>query len=525
MANLYGLFRRGLVLSGLVLLGLITGCAALFGGMPQIPPSLKTPSTALEASPNTRLGQVVTPLTAAHPGRSGFYLLHNGIEALAARLLLARRAERSIDAQYYLLHADLTGYVFVEQLLKAADRGVRVRLLLDDMTTRGYDVGLAALDSHPHIEVRIFNPFSHRSVRWWDFVTDLGRVGHRMHNKSITFDNQMTIVGGRNIGDEYFDARQDMNYNDLDLLGIGPVVQEVSQAFDAYWNSAAAVPVLALVDAPEGPQDLEHLRHYLATQVEAAMQTPYRAAFESSLSDLLAFQGESLQWEQWTLVVDPPEKVQAEFAARRSEQLASQFGPTAEAAQTEFVLVSPYFVPRDRGVEWFRGLRQRGLRVVVVTNSLSSTDVSPVHAGYSRSRKALLEAGVELWEMRDDPARRDRKRRGLGHSASSLHTKAFVIDRRYLFVGSLNFDPRSVHINTEMGIVLDSPGIAASALDRLFQALPAHAYRLRLDADGDIEWVAQENNTEVVYRTEPHTSFWRRFSVGFLRLLPIEGQL
>lgn len=252
--------------------------------------------------------------------------------------------------QYYLLHADLIGHVVVEQHLKAADRGVRVRLLLDDMTTKGYDAGLAALDSHPYIEIRIFNPFSRRAARWWDFVTDLSRVNHRMHNKSMTFDNQVTIVGGRNIGDEYFDARQDMNYNDLDLLGIGPVVQEVSQAFDAYWNSAAAVPVLALVDAPKGPQDLEQLRHYLAAQVEAAMQTPYRAALESSLSEALAFQGNNLTWEPWTLVVDPPEKVQAGFEARRSEQLTAQLGPTADAAQTEFVLVSPYFVPRDRGL-------------------------------------------------------------------------------------------------------------------------------------------------------------------------------
>jgi putative cardiolipin synthase len=525
MATMHVRFRRRLALSGLVLLTLLPGCAALSGRTPHISPSLKTPSMALDASPDTRLGRVVTPLVAAHPGRSGFSLLHNGIEALAARLLLSHRAERSIDAQYYLLHADLTGHVFVEQLLKAADRGVRVRLLLDDMTTRGYDVGLAALDSHPHIEVRIFNPFSHRTARWWDFVTDLSRVGHRMHNKSITFDKQVTIVGGRNIGDEYFDARHDMNYNDLDLLCIGPVVQEVSQAFDVYWNSAAAVPILALVEAPEGPQDLERLRHYLAAQVEAAMQTPYRAAVESSLSETLAFREDRLTWEQWTLVVDPPEKAQAGFEDRRSEQLTGQLGPTAEAAQTEFVLVSPYFVPRDKGVAWLRGLRQRGLRVVVVTNSLSSTDVSPVHAGYASSRKALLEAGVELWEIRDDPTRRDRERRGLGHSASSLHTKAFTIDRRYLFVGSFNFDPRSANINTEMGLVLDAPNIAAPVLDRLFQALPAHAYRLRLDADGDIEWVALENNTEVIYRTEPHTSFWWRLSVGFLRLLPIEGQL
>ena len=520
-----GLVLSRLVLSGLVLLTLLPGCSARLGDGPPIPPSLKTPSTALDASSDTRLGQTITPLVAVHPGQSGFYLLNDGIEALAVRLLTAHRAERSIDAQYYLLHADLTGHVFVAELLKAADRGVRVRLLLDDMTTKGHDVGLAALDSHPHIEIRIFNPFSRRTARWWDFVTDLGRVSHRMHNKSMTFDNQVTIVGGRNIGDEYFDARPDMNYNDLDLFCIGPVVQEVSQAFDIYWNSAAAVPVLALVDAPKDPQDLEQLRHYLAAQVEAAKQTPYRAAFESSLAETLAFQADRLTWEKWTLTVDPPEKGQAGFEDRRSEQLTTQLGPTVEAAQREFVLVSPYFVPGDKGVEWLRGLRQRGLRVVVVTNSLSSTDVTPVHAGYSRSRKALLKAGVELWEIRDDPARRDRQRRGLGQSASSLHTKAFTVDRRYLFVGSFNFDPRSVNINTEMGIVLDSPSLATPVVEQLLHALPANAYRLRLDADEDIEWVTQEHHTEVVYRTEPRTSFWRRFSVGFFRLLPIEGQL
>ena len=201
MATLYGLFRRGRVLGGLVLLTVMPGCAALFGGMPPSPPALKPPSTALAADPHTHFGRLFTPLVAAHPGQSGFSLLYNGIEALAARLLLSSRAERSIDAQYYLLHADLAGYVFVEQLLKAADRGVRVRLLLDDMTTKGHDVGLAALDAHPHLEVRIFNPFARRTARWWDVVTDLGRVNHRMHNKSMTFDNQITIVGGRNIGD------------------------------------------------------------------------------------------------------------------------------------------------------------------------------------------------------------------------------------------------------------------------------------------------------------------------------------
>ncbi len=516
--------QRGLRFGGLFLLALITGCAGRVGGLPVVSPALKVPSTALAADTDTHLARSIGPLTAAHPGRSGFYLLSNGIEALAARLLLASRAERSIDLQYYLLHADLTGYVFIEHLLKAADRGVRVRLLLDDITTKGHDPGFAALDSHPNIEIRVFNPFSRGVGRWWSVVTDLGRVNRRMHNKSMTFDNQATIVGGRNIGDEYFDARADMNYNDLDVFAVGPVAHEVSRAFDEYWNYAAAVPVAALVRVLDGPQELERRRTLFTAQADEARRTTYRAAFESSLSELLTFRSDRLQWEPWTLAVDPPEKAQARFA-RRSEQLTAQLRPTVEAAQTELVLVSPYFVPQDRGVELFRRLRQRGVRVVVVTNSLSSTDVTPVHAGYSRSRKALLDAGVELFEIRGDPARRDRQRRGLGHSASSLHTKAFAVDRRHLFVGSFNFDPRSADINTEMGVLVDSSRLAAPAVEDMLATLATHAYRLRLDADGDLEWVGQENGAEVVHRTEPHTGFWRRFQVGVLRLLPIDGQL
>jgi putative cardiolipin synthase len=515
--------QRRLALGGLALLTLIAGCAGGFRGRPTVSPELKPSSTALAPDPDTPLARNFMPLTQGHPGRSGFYLLNRDIEALAARLLLAERAERSIDLQYYLLHADLTGYVFVEHLLKAADRGVRVRLLLDDITTKGHDPGLAALDSHPNIEIRIFNPFSRSTGLWWSLVSDFGRVNHRMHNKSMTFDNQATIVGGRNIGDEYFDARADMNYNDLEFFAVGPVVQEVSRAFDTYWNSSVTVPIQALVGSA-GPQDLERLRARLAAHEGEAKRTTYRAAFQSSLSELFAFRAEDLHWAPWTLVFDPPEKAEPGFT-RHSEQVNAQLRPTVDSARTELLMVSPYFVPRDRGVDWLRSLRQRGVRVVIVTNSLSSTDVLPVHAGYSRSRKALLEAGVELWEIREDPVRHDRQRRGLGFSASGLHAKTFAVDRRYLFVGSFNLDPRSADINTEMGVVVDDPSLTAPAVERVLATLPAYAYRLRLDSDGDIEWVAQDGGAEVVYRTEPHAGFWRRFRVGVLRLLPIEGQL
>ena len=335
-------------LLALLALGLLSSCAGRRTAEHFSYP--KSPTTALEASPDTHLGRSVAPLTAAHPGQSGFYLLSDGIEALAARLQLTAKAERSIDLQYYLLRADLTGYVFVDQLLKAADRGVRVRMLLDDITTKGHDVGIAALDSHANIEMRIFNPFSRRSGRGLDFITDLGRVNHRMHNKSMTFDNTATIVGGRNIGDEYFDARPDMNYNDLDLLAFGPVAQDVSRAFDLYWNSAASVPVLALVDAPKEHKELEQLRQQLAAKVETVKQTPYRAAFKSAYRELVAHHVDSLTWEDWTLVVDPPDKAQETFDPQRTAPLTAQLRPVADAAQTELVVVSPYFVPGKPGV-------------------------------------------------------------------------------------------------------------------------------------------------------------------------------
>jgi putative cardiolipin synthase len=319
--------RLRTALGALAVLVLIAGCAP---GLPRVSPELKPFSTALAPDTDTHFGRTTMPLAGAHPGRSGFYVLRNDIEALAARLLLAERAERSIDVQYYLLHADLTGYVFVEQLLKAADRGVRVRILLDDITTEGHDPGLVALDSHPNIEVRIFNPFSRSVPRLWNFVVDFDRVNHRMHNKSMTFDNQATIVGGRNIGDEYFDARADMNYNDLELFAVGPVVQEVSAEFDTYWNSAAVVPVQALL-GPAEPQALERLRVTLKARADEARQTTYRTAFSSSLSELFGFRAEDVQWAPWRVVYDPPEKALAGFD-RHLDQVNAQFRPIVDSA-------------------------------------------------------------------------------------------------------------------------------------------------------------------------------------------------
>jgi len=503
------------------MLSLMYGCASV----PFDAPKPASYAFASSATANTFLGERVESLTAAHPNQSGFYLLDDGIDALAARLLFSARAERSIDAQYYLLHDDIAGHLFLAALLQAADRGVRVRLLVDDITTAGHDVDIAAFDAHPNLEIRVFNPFSRSRGRFFSAATEFRRINRRMHNKSMTFDNQVTIVGGRNIGAEYFEAQEVSNYNDLDVLGIGPVAQEVSAAFDIYWNDPVAVPANLLVSIENATAELDKRQAAIPELIANARQTPFGAALESTLLESISNNEIPLIWSKATVVADPPQKAQQDYSGDHPEQLSSVMGPVVRAAEKELVVVSAYFVPRESGVELFRSLMERGARVLILTNSLAANDVVPVHAGYSRYRKDLLEAGVELWEVRAEAKREGRQRRGLGYSQSSLHTKAFTVDRRYLFIGSFNWDPRSVNINTEMGVYLDAPDMTVPVLEHFESRLQEIAYRLRLDEKGKIEWVGWENGQEVIYHNEPGASFWKRFTAGFYRLLPLESQL
>ena len=505
----------------IVLVALLSSCATTsFRDYP------KVESTAIQITQDTFLGKRVAPYTEQHPDKSAFFLLENGIEALAARLVLAEKAESSIDLQYYILHADITGYLFVNSLLKAADRGVRVRILLDDITTEGYDAGMAALESHPNIEIRIFNPFSKRSVRLFSFITDFGRVNHRMHNKSFTVDNLFTIVGGRNIGAEYFAADEDVNFGDLDVIGVGPVVKEASLSFDEYWNSDAAIPVLALVEKVDGPGPLNERRNRMAEIEAEATETPYGEALEISYENLIG-RGSEYIWATSRVIADSPGKIANNADSLNPKTLRSQLGPEVRATQENLFVVSPYFVPRDKGVELFTKLRESGVDVTIITNSLASNDVPAVHAGYSSYREELLNLGVEIWEVRadSDTSRTARQKRKLGYSQSSLHAKSFSIDDRYVFIGSFNWDPRSVEINTELGIYIDSPELTAQVKYVFMKNLTETAYKLRLDANGKLEWVANEYGKEVVYHKEPDTSLWMRTKMRLFKILPFEDQL
>ncbi|MDK3072328.1 phospholipase D family protein [Sedimentitalea sp. JM2-8] len=506
-----------LLLAALVLAGLI--------GCDDIPQDYDRPvSRAATETDTTYLADLSRRLGNPDDGRSGFYLLPDGLEALAARLVLAERAEKTIDAQYYLVHDDVAGHVFAWELLKAADRGVRVRLLIDDMDTSGYDAMTAALDSHPNIEIRLFNPFWRQRGRALNALFDFQRINRRMHNKSMTFDNQITIVGGRNIGAEYFSANDESNYDDLDVFGAGPVAREISAAFDDYWNSEYAVPASVVI----GPADADAVaggaRRTLEGLVAQAAETGYGQALTDEFRSRMKAGRLSLAWTPWKVIADPPEKAAGDLD--NLPIVASQMRPYLLNATRDLFVSSAYFVPRAGGEAFLTGLQDKGVQVSILTNSLDSTDVVPVYGHYAKSRKALLDAGVELWELRPDRERQDRSLRQLGLSRSGLHTKAFAIDRRYLFIGSVNWDPRSVRINTEMGILMDAPELTSRVVESYAKGLPARAYRLSLDDSGDITWTAQrEDGTTLRYLDEPRASGWSMFQARLFGLLPIAGQL
>jgi len=483
----------------------------------------RSESSAVEPSDSTRLGKGLAKWRASHPGQSGFYPLYFGNDALGARLRLIEQADHGIDAQYFLIKGDLAGSLFTGKLLRAADRGVRVRFLVDDIFTTGLDPDLSLLNSHPNIEVRLFNPVSRKGFQSLNFLVDFKRANRRMHNKSFTVDNQVTIVGGRNIADEYFQVNADVEFADFELLGFGPVAPMVSETFDLFWNSPRALPMEAF-GRKVTEADLDKIRREMAREIQEATDGVYATAVNSPfLDDLIQGRIEPFV-APVTVVTDHPEKVENPIGDEH-RILVSELSRLIEGAEKELLIVTPYFVPRENGMEFLRAIRAKGVRVVVITNSLASTNHAVVHSGYAPYRRALLEAGVELYEAKVDSL----VNRGAAVPASAerltLHTKAFVVDREVLFVGSLNVDPRSIDINTEMGLFLHSVEVASEFAKQIDADLPPYTYRLVLDEDGRIEWRYKGGSQVVTYNREPDTGFWRRFKATLYRLLPIESQL
>jgi putative cardiolipin synthase len=488
------------------------------------PPATGAPSHALPVqAAQTELDRELVPLLAEHPGRTGAILAPDGLDAFAARAISARRAGRSLDLQYYIWHDDITGRLLGYEAWQAAERGVRVRMLLDDMNAEGLDPGLLALDAHPNIEIRLYNPFRNRGgvARVLELVQRIVSVNHRMHNKAWIADGRMAVVGGRNIGEEYFAAGEDTNFRDLDMVLFGPAVAQASAVFDRYWNSAAAVPIAALNQ--KHPDDLKALLETVAAEAESAQARHYLQRVESS-QQVRAYLARQLKphWSDGIQVVaDPPLKWKDDD---RSGWMLERLATMLRGTQKKALLISPYFVPGEFGTQGLGELTQRGAQVGVITNSLAANDVPAVHSAYAGYRERLLQAGVQLYEIRAQG--RPETAGVFGSSGASLHTKAFVVDDARGFIGSFNLDPRSADLNTEMGVLFDDPAIAASLrTEYLRLAGPALSYWVYRRPDGELRWLDRATTPPMPIEHEPDTTGMQRATARVVGWLPIESQL
>ncbi len=489
-------------------------------------PSLegRTTSTAILETSGTRLSQVIRPLVEQHPGLSGIYPLADSEDAFAPRAHLAKLAERTLDVQYYMWKNDLTGTLLFEVLHAAADRGVRVRLLLDDNTTSGLDPTLAALDSHPNIEVRLFNPFVVRKPRI-GYATDFMRANRRMHNKSFTADNLVTIIGGRNIADEYFGAAGGLLFVDLDVGAAGPVVTDVSRDFDRYWASDSSYPADRIIGAVD-PARIEEVALAASDAERDPAAVAYMTAMRESPFVRRLVEGRlEFAWARTRMISDDPAKGLGLAAPEKlfPQKLREIIGDPSDQVD----LVAPYYIPTASGADSFKNMAKRGLKVRVLTNSLAALDVPLVHAGYSKHRRALLDAGITLYEMHplSPQSARTRKAGRFGSSGLSLHAKTFSVDRSRLFVGSFNFDPRSRKLNTEIGFVIDSPLLAQRIEGAFDKTIPAHSYEVRLSEAGKLYWLERRAEEELRYDHDPGTTPGLRAALWLLSLLPIDWLL
>jgi putative cardiolipin synthase len=500
---------------------------------------------ALAHPEETRLGGQFESAARAHGGNSGFRIITVGVDGFLTRVQMIDAAERTLDLQYYIFRGDETGRLLTEALLRAADRGVRVRVLIDDGNTIAGDEQILALDAHPAIEIRIFNPFAYRGhgkfLRTTEFLFNTSRLDYRMHNKLLVADNAVALIGGRNIGNQYFQMDPESQFADDDVFAAGPIARQLSATFDEYWNSGLAIPAEALRHGKKTATALADHRERERESPGQQLQTlktdgidyvkrvatgePYAGMISGRLS---------LVWAHAQVVCDSPDKKQVASGALAGRLMTQPVAATARAVQSELLIVTPYYVPADEEVQLLKDLRQRKVRVRILTNSLESTPELSAQSGYLHYRVALLEDGVELYEVRSLLG----NARGSGQTATvshygnyALHAKLFVFDRKQLFIGSMNFDQRSKRLNTEIGLIIDSPELAQQTAAR-FEAMaqPDNSYVvvLRPQSAGTqprLVWQTNEDGKAVEYTREPARSGWQRTKVDLLSVLPLAGEL
>ncbi|MBB3255640.1 putative cardiolipin synthase [Paraburkholderia bannensis] len=542
-ARLHALRRAGLALVSITLLALVTACATR-------PPATDYPRENTAALPTadasaTALGVALAAPEAAHPGESGFRLLATGTDSLQMRVALARASTRTLDMQYYIANEDTTGKLLLGSALYAADRGVRVRMLVDDLNFHDIDRLMAALNSHPNIQIRVFNPYGSTSesmyLRTRNFFSNVDQFTRRMHNKSTIVDNELVILGGRNLGDEYFSASPTLQFRDLDVLGAGPVAASVSASFDEYWNSSVSYPLGVLNHQKFDAHDLDtardELRKHWSETADPFNAKPLNA---TPLAQQITRGELGLIWAKWQFVADSPGKIGGPEQGELGDAMRSLLD-RIRAAKSSVLVFSPYFVPHDAGVQEVRKLTARGVHVAILTNSLAATDAVAVQAGYSPYRVPLLQAGADLYEFKPtQPEGTPSRRLGItgSRSRASLHAKAYVIDDSTLVIGSLNLDPRSARLNTELALTIDSQPIAHEVAGYFAHATsPEISYRVTLATPEQIAaqrgtatsspliWTDEDNGMIRTYNLDPGAGFYRNLLTGLFLLLPVDSQL
>nr|WP_286802994.1 phospholipase D family protein [Acinetobacter sp. UBA2063] len=492
------------------------------------------PETTLQVdTAQTTLAQIIQPLQEQHPDLTGYLVLFEPLEALATRLSLIDKAEKRLDLQYYIWDNDKVGSLALHALIRAADRGVKIRLLIDDNNAKSTEGIFLALAQHPNIEVKLFNPYRFRKYRALDMILDLKRINRRMHNKSFIADHQVALIGGRNMTNQYYNVSDNYQFSDVDVMLVGTAVKDISHSFDEYWSHEYAYKVQEVVKQSAHHLSYESLKRQLDEHYErVTVQNYLDLTSNSQAIDSLMSRDIQLDWVKAEVVKDSPDKIKSK--AKKKEHLNFQLIQHLEQPEKNVDLISAYFVPEKKGAKMLTDLAKDGVKVRVLTNSFKANDVAVVHAFYGKYRQNLLEHGVQLYEFLPalnkndlDKNTEDLAKKAKvsikGLSRSSLHAKLMALDEKQVFIGSFNFDPRSAYLNTEIGVLLNSPPLAQAVHTTMDENLSKYAYKLVLDANKKITWQRQTPQGPVIYTKEPRMKWWQRAGIKMLSWLPIEG--
>ena len=507
----------------------LSGCSTL-------PKQIEHPIQMAFETPTdqTSLAKIVLPLREKYPQLTGYHVLYDPLEALAARIYLINKAEKSLDLQYYIWDNDKIGALALHAIIRAADRGVKVRLLVDDNNAKKMEGIYLALDQHVNIDIKLYNPYRFRHYRAMDMILDLKRINRRMHNKSFIADNQISLIGGRNMSNQYYNVSDNYQFSDVDVMLVGSASDEIIHSFDEYWNDDYAYSVKQLVNPQHYTLRYESLKQQLEQHdQEATVQNYLDLVTRSKAIEQWMTHSINFDWVSAEVVKDAPSKVKDR--ASKEEHLNFQLLTHLEKPSSSVDIISAYFVPEQSGAEKLKNLANDGIQVRVLTNSFKANDVPVVHAFYAKYREDLLANNVQLYEFLARPEMENlnthtqeiskkAKVSMKGLSRSSLHAKLMALDEKQVFIGSFNFDPRSAYLNTEIGVILNSPPLARAVHQTMDVNLSKYAYKLVLDAQQNIQWQMKNPQGETqILKKEPGMKWYQRAAMKITSWLPIEG--